>query len=222
MHLQFLICLLNFTGDKRYIQQKDQTLKWLKDTVYSMEEKRMNRGKGDATIATDTMAWAIAAIGPKILLKNSMDPDAMIKFAEDHCAVKVKFKRSDGKTVNVSGFDFSKAQNLARGGIVSPEWTAQMIVTYYIMADYYTTLNDNAKADQFRKKGEYYLNNLDKMVISSPSKSGQGAGCLPYASSPNADTGHGWRTPKGKDTGSVAGTGYTLFAHKDFNPLAFE
>jgi hypothetical protein len=168
------------------------------------------------------MAWAIAAIGPVTLLENSMDPDAIIKFAEDHCAAKVKFKRQDGKIVNVSGFDFSKAQNISRGGIVSPEWTAQMIVTYYIMSSYYANLNDNAKSQEYTKKGEYYLNNLDKMVISSPSKGGQGAGCLPYASSPNADTGHGWRTPKGKDTGSVAGTAYTIFAHKEFNPLKLD
>ena len=58
------------------------------------------------------------------------------------------------------------------------------------------------------------------MVISSPSKTGQGEGCLPYASDAFADTGHGWRTPKGKRTGSVAGTAYTIFASLEYNPLS--
>lgn len=48
------------------------------------------------------------------------------------------------------------------------------------------------------------------MVISSPSPSGQGQGCLPYASSDFVDTGHGWMTPKGKNTGSVSATIYTI------------
>jgi hypothetical protein len=57
------------------------------------------------------------------------------------------------------------------------------------------------------------------MIISSPSPSGQGRGCLPYASSDFVDTGHGWMTPKGSSTGSVSGTAYTLFAYYGWNPL---
>ena len=57
------------------------------------------------------------------------------------------------------------------------------------------------------------------MIISSPSASGQGDSCLPYATQENADTGHGWMTPKGRATGSVAGTAYALFAYYNYNPL---
>jgi hypothetical protein len=57
--------------------------------------------------------------------------------------------------------------------------------------------------------------------MSSPSPSGQGENCLPYASQDFVDTGHGWYTPKGKDTGSVSGTTYTIFAYYNYNPLEF-
>ena len=57
------------------------------------------------------------------------------------------------------------------------------------------------------------------MLISSSSASGQGEGCLPYATQDNVDTGHGWMTPQGSHTGSVSGTAYTLFAYYGFNPL---
>jgi hypothetical protein len=60
------------------------------------------------------------------------------------------------------------------------------------------------------------------MVITSPSPSGQGGICLPYATQDFVDTGHGWMTPKGKSTGSVSGTAYTLFAHYNYNPLELE
>ena len=97
-----------------------------------------------------------------------------------------------------------------------------MVTAFQVMAAHYEVLGDAAKASAYRKKAATYLGELDKMVISSPSPSGQGAGCLPYASQPNADTGHGWRTPSGSQTGSVAGTAYTIFAKKDYNPLALE
>jgi len=64
-----------------------------------------------------------------------------------------------------------------------------------------------------------YLVQLGNMIISSPSPSGQGEGCLPYATQDVVDTGHGWITPKGKSTGSVAGTTWTLFAYYNYNPL---
>ena len=57
------------------------------------------------------------------------------------------------------------------------------------------------------------------MMIVSPSKMGQGEGCLPYASQDNVDTGHGWRAPDGSRTGSASGTIYTIFAKENYNPL---
>ncbi|MBL7069042.1 MAG: PilZ domain-containing protein [Candidatus Omnitrophica bacterium] len=207
------------TGDIKYREAADRTLSWIARYAYTGSGGRIRRGKGDSTIATDTFAWSIAAIGPKTLLDVGMDPDAIMKFAEDNCKTAVDFVRPDGKIVKVTGFDFAKHKNLGRGGVVSSEWTAQMIVSLKMMSNFYLDLGDNEKAGVYYDKAQFYLNELEKMVITSPSRSGQGGGCLPYATQGNADTGHGWRTPGGKDTGSVSGTAYGVFAIKGYNPL---
>ncbi len=77
---------------------------------------------------------------------------------------------------------------------------------------------DGSPKDDLMKADEY-LNQLGNMIISSPSPSGQGESCLPYATQDFVDTGHGWMTPKGKSTGSLAGTVCTLFAYYNYNPL---
>ena len=86
------------------------------------------------------------------------------------------------------------------------------------MADFYKQ-SDPVKALKYKNKADAYLGELANMIISSPSPSGQGEGCLPYATQDFVDTGHGWLTPKGSHTGSVSGTVYTLFAYYGFNPL---
>ena len=212
--------LYEVTGNTKYKKAAENTLKWIKENTYSMKTQSMKRGKGDSTIATDTMSWAIASIGPRKLLEVDMDPDAIAKFAEEQCAVNTTFIRPNSDRVRITGFDFGKAQNAARGGVVSSEWTAQMIMAFKIMSDFYKEVGDREKSKYYENKARFYLDELDKMVISSPSRSGQGAGCLPYATQPNANTGHGWRTPSGGDTGSVAGTAYTIFAKKGYNPLS--
>ena len=71
---------------------------------------------------------------------------------------------------------------------------------------------DQKRASYYQAQRIKYLHELNKMIIASPSAFGQGMWCLPYASHQNAATGHGWRTPDGNKTGSVAATAYTLFA----------
>ena len=118
-----------------------------------------------------------------------------------------------------TGFDFAKAQNLGRGGIISCEWTAQGIVTYQVLSRYYDLLGNQEKAVFYREKADFYLNELQKLIITSPSRTGQGRGCLPYASLDNVETGHGWRTPRGRRTGSVSGTAYGIFSWVGYNPF---
>jgi hypothetical protein len=151
-----------------------------------------------------------------------MDPDQIVDFAETNCLVSTYYKRPNGERLKITGFDFGKYQNLARGGIVSSEWTAQMIVTLRIMADYHARQDDFQKADYYTKKADFYLSELEKMLIVSPSKIGRGEGCLPYATQDNVDTGHGWRVVNGSRTGSTAGTAYTIFAKYNYNPLMLE
>ena len=214
--------LYKITTARKYKDAASIALTWLKDVGYNKPEARFMRGRGDSTIATDTFSWAIAAIGPEVLAVNDMDPDGIMEFAEKECRVEAKFNRPEGRAVDVTGFDFAKAQNVGRGGIVSTEWTAQMIVAFNIMSDYYKDKHDPEKERIYRHKAEYYLAQLGKMAISSPSPTGQGEGCLPYASIDNVDTGHGWRVAKGRRTGSVAGTAYYVFAYTDHNPLSFD
>jgi len=215
----FFNMLHKITGKVRYQEAADKVLRWLVRHTYGRAEFPIKRGKGDSTIATDTYAWSIAAVGPEKLEEIGMNPDRIIEFAEQNCSVEVSFVRPEGRTVKIKGFDFASLRNVARGGIVSSEWTAQMVMAYKTMADFYYKKGMAAKAGVYTAKADEYLSGLANMIISSPSPSGQGESCLPYATSDFADTGHGWFTPKGKSTGSVAGTTYTLFAYYNYNPL---
>jgi hypothetical protein len=214
--------LYKLTEDGRYLEAQHRALEWLKKNSFNRLESRMNRGKGDATIATDTFAWAIASLGPGLLKESGMDPDQIMDFAETNCMVTVDYIRQDGENVKVTGFDFGKYEHMARGGVVSTEWTGQMIVSFKIMAEYYRQDSKFDKADYYNKKADFYFSEIEKMVIVSPSKIGQGQGCLPYANQEDVDTGHGWRVAHGTRTGSTAGTSYTIFAKYNYNPLALD
>ncbi len=216
----FFNMLYELTQDDFYKGIRDKVFRWLKKYSYTKSEIPINRGKGDSTIATDTYAWSIAAIGPERLERINMDPFQIIDFAEKNCKVKVRFKTKD-RDIEVEGFDFALYRNLPRGGVISCEWTAQMVLAFKIMSNYYYEKKDYEKALYFLNKANYFLNELQKMIIISPSPTGQGKWCLPYASADFVDTGHGWRTPRGKTTGSVSATCYFLFSQLDFNPLKF-
>ncbi|MDD5166385.1 MAG: hypothetical protein PHQ57_03225 [Candidatus Omnitrophica bacterium] len=215
----FFNMLYNVTGKNKYAVARDKVMKWLVLHTYDKSDVPIKRGKGDSTIATDTYAWSIAAIGPEKLEAIGMNPDKIIDFAEKNCSATVSFVRPEGKTIIIKGFDFAPQRHVSRGGVVSSEWTAQMVVAYKIMSEFYYKKGMIAKSRAYRVKADSYLLELSSMIISSPSPSGQGEGCLPYATQEFVDTGHGWKTPKGKATGSVAGTTYTLFAYYNYNPL---
>lgn len=215
--------LRQLTGNDVYQEKAKNTLSWLNKNAYSrISSPIVKRGKGDATIATDTYAWSIAAIGPERLKEAGMDPDGIIDFAIQNCAVAIEYDKPDGLKVKMNGFDFARHQNLARGGVVSCEWTAQMIVSLRMMASYCARQAYHQKAEYYNQLAQYYISEMSKMIITSLSPVGQGEFCLPYASHELADTGHGWRTPKGNRTGSVAGTAYYYLAIEGFNPLQLD
>ncbi len=215
----FFNMFYELTKDKQYKEIADKILDWLEKYSYNNESVPVNRGKGDSTIATDTYAWSISALGPERLKKLNMDPDAILEFAIENCLVKTEFTDRFSKNIIISGFDFAKHQHMPRGGVVSCEWTAQMILSFNVMSDYYLKKNQLKKSNYYQNEATKYIKELSRMAITSPSAFGQGAWCLPYASQENVDTGHGWRTPKGSRTGSVAATTYTIFAISRFNPF---
>ncbi len=217
----FYKMLAAVTGEARYRERADRTLAWLEVNAYSrLADPLVKRGKGDATIATDTYAWSIAAVGPRGLEEIGMDPDQIIEFALAQCSVTTNFKKGDGTSVRVKGFDFAKERNLPRGGVVSCEWSSQMIMAFQIMAAYHEEAGAPGMARHYRGLSREGISELTKMVVTSPSPVGQGDFCLPYASHELADTGHGWHTPRGHATGSVAATAYAILAIEDFNPLS--
>ncbi len=215
----FFNMLYKITAKPIYLEARDKVLNWLVRYTYDKVDIPIKRGKGDSTIATDTYAWSIAAIGPEKLEKLGMNPDRIIEFSEQNCSVVVSYVRPEGQTVKIKGFDFASKRHLARGGVISSEWTAQMVIALKIMSDFYYKKGMIAKARAYALKADEYLASLSNMIISSPSPSGQGESCLPYATADFVDTGHGWLIPKGKSTGSLAGTAYTLFAYCNYNPL---
>ena len=215
----FFNMLAKVTGKTIYSQAAAKAINWIVSNTYDRKDLPVKRGKGDSTIATDTYAWSIAAIGPQKLLALGMDPDKILEFVEENCSVEVNFMRANAQSVKIKGFDFAPQRHTSRGGVVSSEWTAQMVVAYKIMEEFYLKKGDKIKAANYGAKAQMYLSELGNMIISSPSASGQGEGCLPYATQDQVDTGHGWTTPKGSHTGSVSGTTYTIFAHYGFNPL---
>jgi hypothetical protein len=215
----FFNMLYKITDNKLYLYAADKVLGWLVQHTYDNRDIPVKRGKGDATIATDTYAWSLAAIGPEKLEDLGLNPDRILEFAEQNCAVRVNYLRPEGATIIIKGFDFAPQRNLARGGVVSAEWTAQMVIAFKIMSDFCYKKGLEAKAHTYEMKADEYIAELSNMIISSPSPSGQGESCLPYATQDFVDTGHGWMTPKGKSTGSLAATAYTIFAYYNYNPL---
>jgi hypothetical protein len=214
----FFNMLYKISGRNKYKDFASRILIWLKNHVYDWPQVPVKRGKGDSTIATDTYAWSIAALGPQRLSELGMNPEKILEFAQEHCAAEVDFRRPSGEKVKVRGFDFMDVKKRA-APVISCEWTAQMILSYKILGDFYAGQGLSTKAQAYRQKAAEYLAQLGKLIISSPSASGQGEGCLPYATREVVNTGHGWTTPKGSSTGSVSSTAYALFAYYGFNPL---
>lgn len=213
----FFNLLYQVTGEKQWAQQAKKIHNWIAAYAYTQTGIPVKRGKGDATIATDTYAWSVAALGPEALQEVGMDAERILEYAIAHCRVETSFNRPQGQC-QVRGFDFARVRHTARGGVVSSEWTAQMIVSFLIMADFYQDSNPE-KAAQWKSLAQEYFSELGKMVIVSPSIAGRSEPCLPYASKPAADTGHGWRAPQGDSTGSLSATAFCLFAYQGYNPL---
>ena len=214
----FFKLFYEISGEKKYLNAADSVKKWVSCYTYTnYGTPPIKRGKGDSTIATDTYAWSVTAFGPKELLSLKMNPESILEFAVKHCEIGVNIKRKNGE-VKVRGFDFSKTSNASRGGVVSGEWTSQMILAFEVMADYFKD-KDSKKSKQYEEKAIFYFNELQKMLITSPSRAGREDPCLPYASSSFVDTGHGWRTPRGSRTGSLASTAYFLLTYHGYNPL---
>ena len=91
-----------------------------------------------------------------------MDPDKILEFVEENCSVEVNFVRANAQSVKIKGFDFAPQRNTSRGGVVSSEWTAQMVIAYKMMEGFYLKKGDKIKAVYYAAKAQMYLNELGK------------------------------------------------------------
>ena len=74
----FFNMLYKVTKNEQYRSARDKALNWLNLHTYDKMDIPIKRGKGDSTIATDTYAWSIAAIGPEKLEQIGMNPDMIM------------------------------------------------------------------------------------------------------------------------------------------------
>ncbi|MBU1044495.1 MAG: hypothetical protein KJ915_08895 [Candidatus Omnitrophica bacterium] len=209
--------LFKENNDQRYAVAARKVHKWLQETAYNKTLKRFNRGTDDRMIATDTVALSIMAFGPQGLEDMGVAVDDLMACVEENCKTTINIKNFAGKKIEVSGFDFCAPSSISRGGTISVEWTAQMVVALRQISNFYKQHEDQAKAHKYRRQANYYLGELEKlMLVRSAFGSSKGRGGLPYASNSSVDTGHGWSTP---DSGSIsaAGTNFAIFAKEEYN-----
>lgn len=225
----FFSRLYEVTKDKKYKEARDKTLEWIVNSAYNKGLHVFNRGENDARLATDANVLSILAVGPEDLYQKKIDPEKILNYIEKRCLVEVEYERPDDTKILVKGFDFTDYKIVRRQPVISCEWTAQAIVAYKIMSDYFEKTGNLDKAQAYKEKADYYMIELQKVAIIKGGlikKKGIGMPslimALPYASQEYIDTGHGWITPKGKDTTSMAGTIYLIFSHKGFNYFNFE
>jgi hypothetical protein len=112
----FFDMLYSLTSKQKYLDARDKILGWLVKYTYNKMDIPIKRGKGDSTIATDTYAWSIAAIGPEKLKELGMNPDKIMEFAENTCVAEVVYTKPDGQRVRIKGFDFAPQRHVARVG----------------------------------------------------------------------------------------------------------
>ncbi|MFH1776067.1 MAG: PilZ domain-containing protein [Candidatus Omnitrophota bacterium] len=214
----FLKLFAEIDRRERYLSSARDIENWLVNVAYNKKHFRFNRGREDIAIATDTMALAISAIGPEKLLEMGVNLEALVNCVESNCKVDVLFDTQHQRQIRVSGFDFSNPSSLGRKGIISTEWTAQMIIAYQVLGDFYLRDGQVAAAKNYAQKAKFYLSQLEKMIMLRPLWKNKQGGGLPYASDSRVNTGHGWLTPEVSAI-SISGTIYNLFARKNYNPF---
>lgn len=218
----FFDMLYKITNKTRYQKVRDRILNWLLQHTSEKLDSSLKHGRQDFSAAIDTYAWSVVALGPEKLEELGINPERAIEFTEESCAAEVLYSRPEGKIIKIKGFDFAAQKNLPKGRVISSEFSARMILAFKTMGDFYHKKGLITKARAYKNKADEYLVELGKMAVSSVSPYGQGETCIPYVTQDIIDSGHGWTIPKGKSSGSLAGTAYTIFAYYKYNPLVLK
>jgi hypothetical protein len=212
----FFKAMFKQTNNLQYAEASRKVYEWIKEKAFNKKLKRFNRGTEDFMIATDTIALSILAFGPEGLEDMGIDVDDLVRCVEDNCKTKVDYKNAAGEIVEVSGFDFCAPSSIGRSGAISVEWTAQMVLAFRKISDYYIRA-DQSQAKKYEKMADYYLGELEKLLlVRSSCSSSKGWAGLPYSSTSLVDTGHGWHTPNNQAI-SAASTNFAIFAKEEYN-----
>lgn len=213
--------------DRQLFSTENTNLKnWLRNEAYNSATGLFNRGgrslpgngfEWDGLASLDVNSWAIQSIGPQILKNDfGISLEHFINKIQDSFLVQTD-DSFGGDVFSARGFDFSDSLNaglVGRGGVKWVEGTNQMIVSYRILADYYLSIGDLAKAQYYLALASYFqIQNVDNSLMVN-SKIGYA-----YADKANLFIYFGnntWKTTSGQAAPSSA---WIAFALNQLNPL---
>ncbi len=212
--------ITSVSAEPKYQMAKTRVEKWLRSVGFNEEEKRMNRGysfKPDLLFAPDTHFWIVSALGPDILDKWAPNlSDQLMKYAQEHAEVQVRYAPPDRRKIDVVGYDFIDKKDpliQSRGEVVSPEWTFQAVLAYSLLSQQ-SPNPDLVLFYQFEKE------ELLKSILAMTEVDGKKA-YLPYATKGDVAIGHEFNTPA-QGTRSVVSSAWAILALLDYDPLNLE
>ncbi|MCM8812440.1 MAG: hypothetical protein NC924_00705, partial [Candidatus Omnitrophica bacterium] len=209
--------LADITAEPRYVAAAEKIAAWVRREGYNQRLQRFNRGQDDRMIASDVAALGILAFGGERLAEWGIGVEDIVRSVEDNCRAQVRLRTAGGQTLCVQGFDFCAPSSIGRAGTIAVEWTAQMILAFHELAEFYQIRRDT-RARHYRQKALFYQKELDKLMRfpAEGAAISERYAALPYAADSYVDTGHGWQTPRNTAL-SVAGTVFAIFAREKYN-----
>ena len=201
--------------------------RWLMEVVYDKKKKTLNMGANEKGVdnvdALDTVSWTIPAITPERLVEMGIDPYHLMQFADQEFLVEDKINN-----VIIKGYDFTNFLGRRKDyKMIWFEGTGFHITAMQIMANWASDNGLHQRADYFRQKAMYFLNEMTKASIAVAMIDG----ALPYTSKIPKEkeifTTFRWeweipRGRKGQPVASASSTGWYIIAMSAFNPLGFD
>ncbi|MCL1972515.1 MAG: hypothetical protein FWG57_05955 [Endomicrobia bacterium] len=203
--------------------------RWMMEVVYDKNKKTFNMGmneKGvDAVDALDTVSWAIPALTPQRLAEMGVDPYHLMLFADKEFMVEDKMG-TDG--IVIKGYDFTNYKGRQKNyKMVWFEGTGFHIAAMQVMSRYAESKGDKKKADYFKQKAKFFMNEMAKASAAGELIDGS----LPYTTKKPGDKQTfttfrlEWEIPRGRKgqwVSSAASTGWHIIALSAFDPLGFD
>ncbi len=214
--------------------EKNGVEDWLVTAGFDRLAYAMNRGVNpqgaDRTRALDTVTWLISAVGPKRLVQRGIDPDRLMRQAQQSFEVKVRgslgVDATDQPEADLT-FALKSEQVAPRRGSARPAEDKHRMIWYEGLGQYINTLN--ALADYYAKSAPVRSASYTKLALELTEEFDHAA--LPNARSkeayPYATYGKffhdGWYTPTDALDGppsSLVSAAWRCFAGLGMDPLS--